>query len=69
MLTVVAVEGTHIAKRHMVFTKADDVFYGRSGKGNDEGVEARNTVFKKEAVLLALARGFTGKCSKAGLLE
>lgn len=48
------VAGTQIDRRHMVFDRADDVFFGRKGKGNDEGVEARNAIFKREAVTLSL---------------
>jgi hypothetical protein len=48
------VAGTKIERRHMVFDLSDDVFFGRKGKGNDEGVEARNAIFKKEAVKLSL---------------
>lgn len=45
-----SVAGTHIQKRHTVFSKPDGMFFGRAGEGNDEGLEARNEIFKDEAV-------------------
>jgi predicted naringenin-chalcone synthase len=48
------VTGTKIETRHMVFNRAEEVFWGKHGKGNNEGIEARNNKFKEEAVKLSL---------------
>jgi len=48
-------QGTKIETRYMVLNKMEDVFFGRKYPAKDEGIEARNEVFKREAPLLAVA--------------
>jgi predicted naringenin-chalcone synthase len=47
-------DGSKIDCRYMVFKGEEEIFFGRKGLGNDEGIEARNTVFKREAIPLSL---------------
>jgi len=43
-----------ITTRHMVFDSAEQAFFGRRGNHNDEGIEARNAVFKDKAPKLSV---------------
>lgn len=48
-------QGSGIETRHMVCKDANELFWGKEGLGNDEGVEARMAKYKEHAPPLALA--------------
>jgi len=47
-------KGSGIETRHMVCKDAEELFFGKQGLGNDEGVDARMAMYKLHAPPLAL---------------
>ena len=46
---------TQIERRYSALTDIQSIYYGRCGLGNDEGIETRNAIYKREAPVLARA--------------
>ena len=47
-------ESAGIERRYSVLPTCEAIYFGRTGLGNNECVETRNDIFKKEAPILSL---------------